>query len=83
VNANPLSTPVWVDNTAGFTATMYLTSGSIVLRSDSTCTQTIHGRLVISGVSDISNTRTTEGTYSFAPHHPGETNGTLTMSAKR
>jgi hypothetical protein len=36
---------------------------------------------VNSGVSDVSNTRTTEGTYSFAPHHPGETGGTLTMHA--
>jgi hypothetical protein len=36
VNANLLSTPVWLDNTAGFTATMYLTGGGIVLRSDIT-----------------------------------------------
>jgi hypothetical protein len=82
VNGNPLSTPVWVDNTVDeFSATMYLTSGSIVLRPDSTYTQIIHGRLVISGVSDISNMRTTSGTYSFAPSEPGANNGTLTMHA--
>lgn len=82
VNGNPLSTPVWVDNTVEeFSATMYLTSGSIVLRPDSTYTQTIHGRLVISGVSDLNDTRTTSGTYSFAPSEPGADNGTLTMHA--
>lgn len=82
VNGNPLSEPVWVDNTVEeFSATMYLTSGSIVLRPDSTYTQTLHGRLVISGVSDLNNTRTTSGTYSFAPSEPGADNGTITVHA--
>jgi hypothetical protein len=77
-DGNPLPALVWYDNTAeGIDAEMWIESGSIVLRPDSSYTQSDLSRLVIEGVSEQTRNSQTAGTYSFDPYDPGADYGTL------
>ena len=84
-NGNPLPALVWDDHSAaGFGAQMYVLSGSIVLRPDSSYRQTGESRLVIEadgphpGSAQVWNS-ITDGSYSFAPLDPGADYGELTF----
>ena len=79
-DGNPVPALVWYDDTAeGIDAEMWIESGSIVLRPDSTYRQTDISRLVIEGVSEQTRNSVTDDTYSFAPYDPGADYGTLTF----
>jgi hypothetical protein len=76
VNGGPLPALLWYDETAaGIGAEMYIESGSIVLRADSTFRSTSVSSLIIEGVGDQVQTSINDGTYSFIPDpgtNPGE-----------
>jgi hypothetical protein len=72
VNGAPPPAMVWNDHTAeGFGAQMYIVSGSILLRPDSTYRQTSNSRLVIEGVTDQTWNSINDGTWSFTPYDGG------------
>ena len=72
VNGNSLPTMIWDDHTAeSFGAQMYIVSGEIVLRSDSTYRQTSNSRLVIEGVTDQTWGSINDGTYSVSVYDGG------------
>jgi len=77
-NGNSLPALVWYDDTAeGIDAEMWIESGSIVLRPDSTYRQSDVSSLIIEGVSEQTRNSHTDGTYSFAPIDPGAVEGAL------
>lgn len=89
VNGNSVPAMVWDDHTAeGFGAQMYIVSGSIVLRPDSTYRQISNSRLVIEGVTDQTWNSINDGTYSFTPYdggagyEPSNPEGTITFKGE-